>query len=85
MSSTPFYKIPKLLSSVEAEAGADHLLERLQMGCLGMEVLPNSYPKFTGQLEEEDYVSYCRFLASSNGKKLFKVLEVQDGRKCIEL
>ena len=25
------------------------------------------------------------FLASSNGKKLLRILEVQDGRKCIEL
>lgn len=85
MSNRPFYKVPKLLSSVAAEAGADRLLLRLQTGSLKLDVLPNSYPRYTGQLEEEDYVSYCRFLTSSNGKKLLKVLEVQDARKCIEL
>lgn len=85
MSNRPFYKIPKLLSSTAAEAGADRLLLRLQTGSLKLDVLPNSYPRYTGQLEEEDYVSYCRFLASSNGKKLLKALEEQDARKCIEL
>ena len=85
MTNRPFYKIPKLLSSTAAEAGADRLLLRVQTGNLKLDVLPNSYPRYTGQLEEEDYVSYCRFLASSNGKKLLKVLEVQDARKCINI
>ena len=85
MSNLPFYKIPKLLSSAEAEAGADRLLRRIHTENLGLDVLPNSYPRYTGQLEEEDYISYCRFLASSNGKKLLRILEVQDDGKCIEL
>lgn len=80
-----FYKVLKLLCSVEAEAGAARLLERIRTGSLGLDVLPNSYPRYAGQLEEEDYLSYCRFLASSNGKKLLNRLEVQDGEQCIEL
>ena len=85
MSTVPFYKVPTLLSSSEAEEGATRLMQRLKTRKLEMDILPNSYPKFTGRLEEEDYISYCRFLTSSNGKKLVKTLEEQDARKCLEL
>lgn len=75
MNNTPFYKVPKLLCSVQAEGGANRLLKRIRSGNLELEVLPNNYPRYTGQLEEEDYISYCRFLTSSNGKKVLGILE----------
>lgn len=80
-----FYKIAKLPSSVRGEHGADHLLERLRNGQLRMDVLPNSYPRFTGQLEEEDYIAYCRYIESLNGRKLFDRLEKADGKDYAEL
>lgn len=80
-----YYKLSKLTSSVQGEDGADRLLERLRSGQLRMDVLPNSYPRFTGQLEEEDYIAYCRYLESLNGKKLFDRLEKADGKNHIEL
>ena len=85
MRKQNYYKIPKLLSSVSGEAGADRFIVRLRSGDLGMDVLPNSYPKYTGQLEEEDFVSYFRFLTSSNGKKIINLLEVQDAGKYVKL
>lgn len=80
-----FYKVTKLLSSAEGERGADSLIERLKNQTLCMDILPNTYPRYTGKLEEDDYVSYCRFLGSSNGKKLLHRLEVQDAREHIKL
>lgn len=81
MSKMSFYKLPNILSSAEGEAGADRLLVRIKNNDLGVDILPNTYPKYTGQLEEEDYLSYCRFLGCVNGKKLRRVLEVQDARE----
>ena len=46
-----------------------------------LDVLPGSCPRGTEQFEEKDYVSYCRFLSSSNGRKLLRTLEAQDDRK----
>lgn len=80
-----FYKVSKLLCSKEGERGAVRLLERIHTGSLGLEILPNNYPRYTGQLEEEDYISYFRFIMSSNGKKLINVLEEQDAREYVKL
>lgn len=81
----PFYKFVKFPSSVQGECGADRLLERLSCGQLCMDVLPNSYRRFTGQLEEEDYIAYCRYVESLNGQKLFDRLEKADGKDYVEL
>ena len=50
-----------------------------------MEVLPNTSVQFTGELEEKDYVSYCGFLSSANGKRVLQMLEESDEGECIEL
>lgn len=68
----------RMLNSEEAEKGATHLLEKLDDGRLSMDILPNSYAKFSGELEESDYISFCDFLISSNGKKIIKMLEEED-------
>lgn len=85
MNVMPPYRVKRLLCSAEGEAGANRLLERLKTGELKKEVRPNDYPRYTGELEEEDYLSYCRFLGSVNGKRVLGRLEDQDGRDCIEL
>ena len=85
MNPAPYYNVNKLLCSSEGEAGAARLLEKLRNGELEKEVRPNNYPRYTGALEEKDYLSYCRFLGSINGKRVLSRLEAQDGRDCIEL
>lgn len=75
----------KLVLSVEAEAGASHLLERIENEDMGMEVLPNKYVQFSGEVEEKDYVSYCGFLNSASGKKVVQILEEDDERELFEL
>lgn len=85
MKLIPSYNAKKLLCSAEGEAGAVRLLEKLQNGELEKEVRPNNYPRYTGELEERDYLSYCRFLGSINGKRVLSRLEAQDGRDCVEL
>lgn len=85
MKLMPSYNAKRLLCSAEGEAGANRLLEKLKNGELKKEVRPNDYPRYTGKLEEEDHLSYCRFLGSVNGKRVLGRLEDQDGRNCIEL
>lgn len=80
-----FYKVSRLLTSQRGEVGADHLLERLISGALQMDILPNNYPRYTGQLEEEDYLSYSRFLRATNGQKLLAKLEEHDGNEHTKL
>ena len=81
----PIYPTLSLLSSAEAEDGATRLLDKIHDGRLGLPVLPNSYTKYAGKQEEEDYKSYCRFLSSSNGRKLLQRMEAQDDRKNAEI
>jgi hypothetical protein len=73
------------LHSQEAEKGAEHLIERIESGEIGIEVMPNSYAQFTGELEENDYLSYCRFMESAKGYRLIQLLEEEDERKLFEL
>jgi hypothetical protein len=47
--------------------------------------MPNSYAQFTGELEENDYLSYCRFMESAKGLKVIQLLEEEDERKLFEL
>lgn len=75
----------QMLGSVEAEKGAAHMLQRIEDGTLNMDVLPNTYVQYTGELEEKDYVSYCSFLNSANGKKVIQMLEEEDEGQFIEL
>lgn len=75
----------KVLNSVKAEEGAFRLLEKIDSGELSMDLLPNKFSRFTGTLEENDYISYFFFLKSSNGKKILNMLEEEDGKDNIQL
>lgn len=85
MNMDSFYGKTRILSSVAAEEGAKCLVEKLESGTLGMDVLPNKYASFSGELEEQDYISYCHFLKSSNGKKVLSMLEEEDAAEYVEL
>lgn len=67
------------LTSEKAEAGAQRLINRLRSGDLKKEVLPNTYEVFSGDLEDEDYRSFCRFLKSHNGKSVIDMIERKEG------
>jgi len=85
MYMNSFWRNQKLLNSIEATKGGERLLEKIDNGMLTMETLPNQYDKFTGTMEENDYISYCRFIQSSNGKKVLEMLEKDDARQYVEL
>lgn len=85
MNMNSFFGDVKILCSIEAEAGAKRLLKKIKNGDLGMDILLNRYPRFSGELEEKDYVSYRRFLESSNGKKVLRILEEEDAGNYVEL
>lgn len=85
MKMGSFFGNRKLLCSVEAEEGANSLINNLENNTLQMDILPNRYERFSGELEEKDYVSYCRFLKSSNGTKVLDMLEEEDARNLVEL
>ncbi len=85
MKMENFFGNTKLLCSDKAESGAKRLIENLENDTLRMDILPNRYERFSGQLEEADYVSYCRFLKSSNGKKILNMLEVEDAGDFVKL
>lgn len=85
MNMDGFYGKRRILCSIAAEEGAKHLMEKIENNELGMDVLPNQYAQFSGELEEQDYISYCRFLKSSNGEKVLKMLEEEDAAEYTEL
>ncbi|MBQ2986556.1 MAG: hypothetical protein IJE23_03640 [Tyzzerella sp.] len=80
MKMSGFWNKSKMLNSSEAEMGAEKLMRKIQQGNLCMEILPNKYKKFNGELEEKDYVSYCDFLKCIIGRKVLAMLEEEDGR-----
>lgn len=80
-----FWGKNRIVNSVKAVEGAQHLLEKIHDGALVMEVLPNNYGRFTGDLEENNYISFCQFLKSSNGKKVLTMLEEADAGRTVEL
>lgn len=85
MKMDSFFGRTKLLCSNKAEQGAERLIQNLENGVLQMDILPNTYERFSGGLEEKDYVSYCRFLKSSNGKKILNMLEEEDAGDFVKL
>ena len=80
-----FWGKNRIVNSVKAVEGVQHLLEKVHDGALVMEVLPNNYGRFTGDLEENNYISFCQFLKSSNGKKVLTMLEEADAGRTVEL
>lgn len=80
MYMNSYFGTKRLLRSERAEQGAVNLLKRLREGELQMDILPNTYEKFNGELEEQDYVSYCSFLPSHNGRLVLDMLEEEDVR-----
>lgn len=80
-----YFGYNKVLNSVAAETGAKHLIEKIREESMPMDTLPNRYARYTGELEENDYLTYCDYLRASNGKIVLRMLEEEDGKQLIEL
>lgn len=85
MNMKSFYGNTGILHSPEAEEGARKLFEKIENDTLRMDILPNQYDQFTGELEEADYITYERFLQSVNGQMVIKMLEEENAENFIEL
>lgn len=85
MNMNSYYGKAGILHSPKAEDGARKLFTKLENDAIKMDILPNQYSRFTGDLEEADYISYGRFLKSVNGQKVLKMLEEQNARNVVEL
>lgn len=66
------------LHSVKASEGAERLEKKMNEGILQLDILPNSYEQFSGELERKDYISYCSFLKSRNGLNVLSMLEEEE-------
>lgn len=84
MEMTKFFEANKVLNSIRAVEGAERLKEKIDSNNLMMDILPNSYEKFSGTLETKDYVSYCEFLKSHNGRLVLDMLEEDNGETYAE-
>lgn len=78
-------KSKKVLHSEAAESGAKRLLKSIESGDMGLEILPKNFQHTGSDYEEKNYVSYCDFLYSVNGKKVLEILEEEDERELFEL
>lgn len=85
MNMNSYYGKAGVLHSSKAEEGARQLFTKIENDVLKMDILPNQYSRFTGDLEEADYISYGRFLKSVNGQKILKMLEEENARNFVEL
>ena len=54
-----------MILSKNAQDGAERLIAKLENQELKMDSIPNSMERYD---EQKDYVSFCRFLKSRNGR-----------------
>lgn len=66
----------RLLLSYEAETAADEIVRKIRLGEMKMDILPNTHEVFYSELEEEAYLSFCRFLGSHNGQAVIQRIEL---------
>ena len=78
MKMNSFYAKKGIMHSPKAEEGARLMFENIENDNLKMDILPNQYARFTGELEEADYITYGRFLQSVNGQRVLKMLEEEN-------
>lgn len=63
------------VNSPEATNGASNFINNIKNGVIKMEALPNSYEEFTGTVEKNDFISFCKFLESVNGQLVLSISE----------
>lgn len=85
MNMKSFYWEKGVMHSSKAEEGARLMFENIENNNLKMDILPNQYARFTGELEEIDYITYGKFLQSVNGQKVLKMLEEENAGNFVEL
>jgi len=80
MNLKSFYQ-NRIYTSENAKQGARELIYKMKNNILELEVLPNSFDDYTGELETENYLSFCQFVDSRKGKLVLSKLN--DGGDCI--
>ena len=70
------YYLRNVNISHSVQKDAEHLIDKMKNNYIEMETLPNSYENFTGELELEDFLSFCQFLESRKGKTILELVDV---------
>lgn len=60
-------------SSVQKDS--EQLVDIMKNNYIAMDTLPNSYENFTGRLELDNFLSFCQFLESRQGKIILEMVD----------
>lgn len=69
------YYLKKVNVSTTVQRDSERLIEKMRNNDVDMDVLPNTYRDFTGQLEVDDYLSFSQFLDSRRGGLILELSE----------
>lgn len=69
------YYLKKVNVSTAVQRDSENLIEKMRNNDVDMDVLPNTYGDFTGQLEVDDYLSFSQFLDSRRGGLILELSE----------
>lgn len=61
--------------SYAVQKDAEQLIDKMKNNYITMDTLPNSYENFTGPLELDDFLSFCQFLESRQGKIILELVD----------
>ena len=71
-------RLSTILHSSNAREGAERLGNKLINHELMMDILPNSHKLYNSEFEQGNFVSYCKFLKSRNGRIVLDMLDKED-------
>lgn len=74
MNLKPYYN-RNVNISYEVQKAAEQLVDKMKNNDIKMDKLPNSYQDFTGRLELDDFLSFCQFLESRQGKTILEMVD----------
>lgn len=61
--------------SYAVQQDAEQFVYKMKNNYITMDTLPNSYENFTGRLELDDFLSFCNFLESRQGKTILEMVD----------
>ena len=74
MNLKSYYNRNVIISCV-AQKDAERLIDKMRNNYITMDILPNSYENFTGRLELDDFLSFCQFLETRQGRIILEFME----------